>query len=458
MKRGRQAVRGRCRGMAKTSPLECVEVETAPISRFERLLDEDIRSELDQTMAGLADLMRGHVIWNVNSTARGGGVAELLASLIPYSRGAGIDERWAVIEGTPEFFHVTKKLHVLLHGVAADGETLTEDDRREYEAATAKNAAALLDEVRPDDVVILHDPQTAGLIPRLRDRGIRVVWRSHIGVDTPGEVVRRAWAFLLPYVGGADALVFSRRTYAWDGLERSRVEIIPPCIDPFAAKNRDMSELEVSKVLEQASLPNRGPMVLQVSRWDRLKDPAGVMEAFARHVAPRAGALLVLAGPAVMSVTDDPEQPQVLEEVMSQCGRMPDAVREAIVVAQLPMDDVERNALTVNALQRRADVVVQKSIAEGFGLTVAEAMWKGKPVVASRVGGIEDQVEHGKSGVLVDDPHDLRTFGESVVSLLGDPEKSADLGHEARRTVARKFITPCHLIAQGRLILDLLRT
>src|SRR5207248_860695 len=162
-------------------------------------------------MAGLADLMRGHVIWNVNSTARGGGVAELLASLIPYSRGAGIDERWAVIEGTPEFFHVTKKLHVLLHGVAADGETLTEDDRR---------------------------------------------------------------------------------TYAWDGLERSRVEIIPPCIDPFAAKNRDMSELEVSKVLEQASLPNRGPMVLQVSRWDRLKDPAGVMEAFARHVAPRAGALL----------------------------------------------------------------------------------------------------------------------------------------------------------------------
>src|SRR2546429_9766052 len=141
MKRGRQAVRGRCRGMAETSPLEGVELETAPISRFERLLDEDIRSELDQTTAGLAELMRGHVIWNVNSTARGGGVAELLASLIPYSRGAGIDERWAVIEGSPEFFSATKKIHTLLHGVQPDG-GLTAGERRGYQVTTARNSAA----------------------------------------------------------------------------------------------------------------------------------------------------------------------------------------------------------------------------------------------------------------------------------------------------------------------------
>src|SRR3989440_11420564 len=173
------------------------------------------------------------------------------------------------------------------------------------------------------------------------------------------------------------------------------------------------------------------------------------MEAFARHVAPRAGALLVLAGPAVMSVTDDPEQPQVLEEVMSQCGRMPDAVREAIVVAQLPMDDVERNALMVNALQRRADVVGQKSIAEGFGLTVAEAMWKGKPVVASRVGGIEDQVESDKSGLLIDDPKDLQAFGEAGVRLLADEAEATRVGAGGPPEVHPHVITPSHLIQHG---------
>ena len=477
------------RGVAKSIPLKHVELGTFPIKRFRPLLDDDVWSDLETTLGRLAAAMRGHVVWNVNSTARGGGVAEMLASLIPYSRGAGIDERWAVIEGTPDFFEVTKRLHTFLHGVQPDGAALTEDDRREYEAAMARNSAALLEQIRPADIAILHDPQTAGLIPELRAHGVRTIWRSHIGVDEPNQLVRDAWGFLLPYIGRADAVVFSRQKHVWDGLERSRVEIIPPCIDPFGTKNQDLTDESVSAILkaakilpckdgaatfkhhdrtrgrvarharlDDATLPYEAQIVLQVSRWDRLKDPIGVMQGFAEHVAPRTDAWLVLAGPAATSVNDDPEQPEILHELAAQREGMPAALRERIVVAQLPMEDTDENAAIVNALQRRADVVVQKSIAEGFGLTVAEAMWKAKPVVAGRVGGIEDQLEHGKSGLLVDDPRDLPAFGDAVVSLLTDGMKAKTIGRAARRRVVRFFITPCHLVTQGRLLTDLVST
>jgi trehalose synthase len=195
--------------------------------------------------------------------------------------------------------------------------------------------------------------------------------------------------------------------------------------------------------------------VLQVSRWDMLKDPLGVVEMFAQHVAPCADARLVVAGPAPTSVRDDPEQPRVLDEVVRRRDQLPEPIRERILVAQLSMEDVDENALMVNALQRRAGVVVQKSIAEGFGLTVAEAMWKGKPIVASRIGGIEDQVEDGRTGVLIDDPRDIRAFGDAVVDLLADPRRARTLGHDARRRVAQMFITPCYLVSQGRLIAEI---
>ncbi len=443
--------------MCKLRGLQEVETGTAPIAHFRALLDAEESTELESTLHALANAMQGRRLWNVNSTARGGGVAEMLAALIPYGRDAGIDERWVVIEGSPAFFAMTKKLHTLLHGVRPDGSDLSGAERREYERALAPNAEALLEEVRPGDVAILHDPQTAGLAPTLREHGVRVVWRSHIGVDEPNAIVREAWSFLRPYVAGADALIFSRQAHVWEGLERARVAIIPPCIDPFAPKNRDMDDDEVDSILEQAALPNATRMVLQVSRWDRLKDPAGVLRGFADHIAGRVEGCLVLAGPAVTSVDDDPEEPKVIEEVTSRWRSLPAPVRDRIVIAQLPMEDVERNALMVNALQRKAEVVVQKSLAEGFGLTVAEAMWKGKPVVASRVGGIEDQIEDGRSGILVDDPADLSEFGEAVVTLLGDPARAQELGRAARRRVARLYITPCHLVAQGRLLGGLAR-
>ena len=441
--------------MTRSNGLREVDVGEAPLDQFRLLVEDEVWSELVDTTSRLRDSMQGHVVWNVNSTARGGGVAELLSGVIPYSRGSGVDERWVVIDGPPEFFEITKKLHNFLHGVQPEGASLNDGDRRRYDEVSRANAAALLDQVRAGDVAILHDPQTAGMIPTLQEQGVRVVWRAHIGIDEPNDVAREAWSFLERYVSRAGAIVFSRQAYVWDHLGRSRVKIIPPCIDPFAPKNRELDEEEMVAILDRAELPDRDGYVMQVSRWDMLKDPVGVLDMFAEHVAPRTKATLVLAGPAATSVTDDPEQPQVLRDVQARCEALDGSVRDRIVVAQLPMEDADENALMVNALQRRAEVIVQKSIAEGFGLTVAEAMWKGKPVVAGRVGGMEDQVENGKTGVLIDDPRDLSAFGDAVVDLLSDGKKARALGHDAKRRVVKMFITPCHLIAQGRLIADL---
>ena len=462
-----------------------VDVGSAPIERFRPLVGDEVWPELEGGVAELRRRLDGHVLWNVNSTARGGGVAEMLASLIPYDRGAGIDERWAVIEGSPEFFSATKKIHTLLHGVQPDG-GLTAGERRDYQEATAHNSEALAGLIRPGDVAILHDPQTAGLVPGLRARGVKVVWRSHIGVDEPNDLARSAWDFLRPFVSEASACVFSRAAYAWDGLDESRVRIIAPCIDPFATKNQDMPDESVTAILQASRIlqgvdgeatftRNDGTdarvtrsaevgdapvaadarIVLQVSRWDRLKDPVGVLDSFVRFIAPRTDAWLVLAGPAATSVTDDPEQPEILEDLRRRHEAMPAATRHRVVIAQIPMQDTEENAAIVNALQRRADVVVQKSLAEGFGLTVSEAMWKRRPVVASRVGGIPDQIEQGKNGILVDDARDLRAFGDAVVGLLQDEPLGRRLGVEARHRVVRKFISPCHLIEQARLVVDL---
>ena len=439
--------------------LQTVELRPAPICAYRSLLGDAGFARFESAMRLLAATMRGKVLWNVNSTARGGGVAELLGSLIPYDLWANVDERWVVIEGAPEFFALTKKIHTLLHGVAPDGSGLTAEDRVVYEQTLEPNAVALLGQMRPGDVAVLHDPQTAGLVPVLTGRGVKVVWRCHIGVDEPNDVAREAWRFLIGYLRDAAAVIFSRQAYVWEGCATARVRIIAPCIDPFITKNRELPDGERRDTLERSGLiggvPDSARVVLQVSRWDRLKDPVGVVRAFAENIAPRADAWLVLAGPEVTSVDDDPEQPEVLAEVRSHRNALHPAIKDRIVIAQIPMRDLDRNALIVNALQRRADVVVQKSVAEGFGLTVAEAMWKSRPVVASRVGGIEDQIEDGKSGLLIDDPADLRAFGDAVVGLLSDPERGAALGSEARARVVDQFLAPRHLMQQAELIAGL---
>lgn len=439
--------------------LQTVELNATPLERYRPLLDDEAWTRFSRAMRQFAAKVRGRVVWNVNSTARGGGVAEMLSSLIPYDLAAGVDERWVVIQGAPAFFDLTKKAHTLLHGVAPGGAELTADEREVYEQTLEPNVTSLVELMRPGDIAVLHDPQTLGLIPALTRHGVKVVWRSHIGIDRPNAIVRGAWRFLAPYLSTTSAVVFSRAAYAWDGCDPARVRVIAPCIDPFTTKNREIDEHEIAAVLSRSHLidrvPSSAPMVMQVSRWDRLKDPIGVVHAFARHIGPRTDAWLVLAGPQIRSVDDDPEQPEVVAAVEGAVAKTDRAIRERIVIAQIPMDDLDENALIVNALQRRADVVVQKSLAEGFGLTVAEAMWKSRPVVASRVGGIEDQIESQKSGILIDDPSDLRCFGDAVAGLLEDRPRAEELGRQARLRVVAEFLAPRYLTQQAELLGEL---
>jgi trehalose synthase len=460
-------------------PLEEVEVTQLRPERFEEVLRPDALAAFERSMARGRELLGANAIWNVNSTAFGGGVAEMLRSLIGYARGAGLDARWAVVEGDPEFFRLTKRLHNRLHGAPGDGGPLGEAERTVYERRCAANAAALAEMLRPGDVVILHDPQTAGMLPALRAASdVPLIWRAHIGLDLPNDLAREAWGFLTPYLGEADAYVFSREAFTWEGLDRARVTVIPPSIDAFSPKNHAMAFTSITAVLRAAGLaadhhqPHRAvferldgsvgfverraqmveeeelrldsPLLVQVSRWDRLKDPLGVLEAFAEHVHAEQEPHLLLAGPDVRAVTDDPEGADVFAESEAAWRELPADVRRRVHLALLPMDDAEENAVIVNALQRRADVVAQKSLAEGFGLTVAEAMWKGRPVVATRVGGIQDQIEDGRTGYLVA-PRDLRAFGDRVSGLLLDLHAAERMGEAARDRVRDLFLGPRHL-------------
>ncbi len=434
-----------------------VELEATSLDRYRELLEKPEWEACSDALKKVAAATSGHVVWNLNSTPRGGGVAELLSALIPYEMGAGIDVRWAAIDGSPRFFAFTKRLHRLLHGDDPDGVEVSGEEHGAYESTLAENAEALRRLLNPGDVAILHDPQVAGLVPALKEHGCHVIWRCHIGADQPNAAVRQAWDLLRPYVIKADALVFSRRAYVWEGLDGVPVEIIAPCIDAFSPKNRELDQKTLIAALEEAGVPAAEvPVVLQVSRWDRLKDPIGVLEGFAEEVAPNTEGCLVLAGPEIKAVADDPEEPEVWQELEQRWRKLPEKVRERVCLAQLPMEDEVENATLVNALQRRAQVVAQKSLAEGFGLTVAEAMWKARPVVATRVGGIEDQIEDGVSGLLVDDPRDLRDFGRAVLGLLRDGARARGLGEAAKTRVQHQFLAPRHLRQQADLILGLI--
>ena len=424
--------------------LEDVAVTPLPPERFRDVLAPDGLQRFEHTIARGRELLDSRTFWNVNSTARGGGVAEMLRSLIGYVRGAGLDARWVAVEGDPDFFRVTKRLHNRLHGHPGDGGLLGDAERVVYERRCAANAELMAQRIGTRDVVLLHDPQTAGMIPRLLETGVPIIWRAHIGLDLPNDIAREAWRFLIGYVEPADAYVFSRAAFSWEGLDTAKLSVIAPSIDAFSPKNHAMSFTSVTAVLRASGLaadhhhPPRAvferldgsvgsvasqarlteeqalgldvPLLAQVSRWDRLKDPLGVLAAFAEHVSADNEPHLLLAGPDVTAVTDDPEGAEVLAEVEAAWTELPRRLRRRVHLAVLPMDDPDENAVIVNALQRRADVVAQKSLAEGFGLTVAEAMWKGRPVVASAVGGIQDQIEDGRTGYLVDPG----TYGRSA--------------------------------------------
>jgi trehalose synthase len=463
-----------------------VPIPPQPLDRYRPLLGERFE-EIEAIAARARSEFSGRAIWHVSSTARGGGVAEILRSLLPYVRGAGVDTRWVVLREAPEFFTVTKRLHNRLHGDPGDGGELGEAERSAYELALAADAGSLARLLRAGDVVYLHDPQTAGLVGAMKELGAKVVWRCHIGVDRPDETIRGAQEFLRPYVEAADAYVFSRREYVWEGLDPDRAWLMPPAIDAFSPKNQELEPVTVeailreiglaagaadgapafvrgdgtpdrverrAELLQQEPLPLRARIVAQVSRWDRLKDPRGVLDCFERHLDDPA-IHLVLAGPQAAAVADDPEGAAVYGDVAESWRRMPAAARRRAHLVSLPMYDVDENAAMVNALQRRADVLVQKSVAEGFGLVVAEGMWKERAIVGSRVGGIQDQIVDGESGVLVDDPCDLEAFGREIRALLDDSERAARLGRAAHARVRERFLAIGRLAEYVELVASL---
>ena len=471
------------------SLVRSVEVAGHPVARLEPVIGQDRLARLQGAADQFRQRLAGHTIWNVSSTAVGGGVAEMLQVIVGYVQDLDIPVCWEVITGDAGFFVLTKRLHNQIHGEAAGG-PLTGADAGHYGRMLAANAVELLDRIRPGDLVLLHDPQTAGLAAPLASAGARVAWRCHIGVDWENDATRAAWRFLRPHLAAAEQYVFSRREYAPSWMPGEKVWVIPPSIDPFSPKNEDLGEANVRAILAaigvlDISVPDGppsflrrdgsagvvtqaagitadshprpdDPLVVQVSRWDRLKDMAGVMRAFAEYVAPRGRGYLVLAGPAVAGVTDDPEGAAVFGDCLLAWRALPPPARARIMLATLPLDDTDENAAMVNALQRQAAVIAQKSLAEGFGLTVAEGMWKGRPVVGSAVGGIIDQIADG-TGILLPDPHDGQAFGMAVSRLLDDPDQADRMGHAAQAYIREQYVGDLHLLRYERLFSELMQ-
>ncbi len=459
-----------------------VEVRPVPLDRLTGLLTPERAVRLREVAERARPLLDGRVVWNINATAQGGGVAEMLQTLLAYGRGTGVDTRWLVLDGDQEFFAITKRLHNVLHGQPGDGGPLGEAERRHYADVLQRNLERMTPPVRSGDLVLLHDPQTAGLVEGLRRRGVPVIWRCHIGSDTTNADTDRGWAFLRGFIEDADAFIFSRELYRPSWVPTEKLWVIPPSIDPFSVKNRLLAGPEALAVLERVCLvdapyqgdgltfvrrdgtagalrfhdnlfvegapaPPDARLVVQVSRWDRLKDMAGVMAGFAAAIdLLPADAHLMLAGPEVAGVADDPEGAEVLAECRGRWRELPEEVRRRVSLVAVPMDDVDENAHIINALQQHAAVVVQKSLVEGFGLTVTEAMWKGRPVIASAVGGIQDQITHGRDGLLLDDPRDLGEFAAALVRVLRDSRLAESLGRAARARVQEQFLGDRHLV------------
>ena len=393
----------------------------ANIEEYRSIIGQPIIDDLKL----LAEKLKGKVIQYINSTAVGGGVAEILNCMVPLLRELEVDTRWDVIKGGEQFFEVTKKFHNALHGKP---EEIAQRDFNIFMETSQKNIEAL--DIH-GDIVFVHDPQPIALVKK--KAGNKWIWRCHIDVSNPNH---RVWKFLENFIAHYDSAVFSAPSFS----QRLPIRqfLISPSIDPLSDKNKELPRETIDSVLKKYNIKDDKPIITQISRFDSLKDPIGVIEAY-KQVKKYFDCQLILAGG---SAADDPESAQVLEEVMAKSEHDKD-----IHILLLPQDDI-----VVNALQRASDVIVQKSLKEGFGLTVSEALWKSKPVVASNVGGIPLQIKHKYSGLLC---HSIDGASFAIKQLLANPEYAKKLGQNGREHIRNNFLITRHIREYMLLFLSL---
>jgi len=387
------------------------------LEQYAKIVGEEVIDQLRQ----LARHLHGMKVVHVNSTKSGGGVAEILHRLIPLKQELGIDATWEVIEGDDEFYQCTKLFHNCLQGNRLD---INESLLRHFEHTNKINGEKLMESLREADIVFIHDPQPAPLIVNCPDRKGRWIWRCHIDLSHP---YRPVWKYLKDFVKEYDASIWSLSEFAQ--MLPHPLYLIPPSIDPLSKKNIDIPEKDLEKAYSTWGLDPQRPIITQVSRFDRFKDPVGVIHSY-RLVKEFNSIQLVLAGGGA---TDDPEGEEVLRQVRASAGDDPD-----IHVLLLPPDD----HLNINIIQRISDIILQKSTREGFGLTVTEGMWKGRPVIGGDTGGIRLQVINHHTGFLVNTPEGAAL---RIRYLLKHRDRLAEMGQKARQFVLENFLITRHL-------------
>jgi trehalose synthase len=394
------------------------------IQDYRDIVGSDVIDELQL----FGERLAGRGVQNINSTAVGGGVAEILMRMVPLLQDLGVNAFWNVIKGGEKFFEVTKKMHNALHGKAV---TWSKEELDLFEETNATNAEQM---DLKGDVLLIHDPQPIGLIRKRPVIGKKWIWRCHIDFSNPDPFT---WNYLKKYIEQYDVSIFSAPAFARQ-LTIPQA-LVPPSIDPLSDKNRDLPQETIDSVLDRFHIDKRRPIVTQISRFDYLKDPVGVVRVF-RQVRKYIDCQLVLAGGGA---TDDPEGAQVLAEVQEEANNDPDI----FLLLLPPASDIE-----INALVRASSVVLQKSLREGFGLTVAEALWKAKPVIAGAVGGIPLQITHKYSGLLT---NTIEGTAFALKQLLQEPEYATKLGQNGREHVRRNFLLTRHVRDYMLLLLSL---
>jgi trehalose synthase len=407
-----------------------VNVGHKSLTDYRSIVPRELMAEIDE----LAEGLKGQKVLHVNATAFGGGVAEILYTLVPLTTDAGLEAEWRVITAPPEFFTVTKSFHNGLQGTAVD---FPAEARELYESVCRDNAAEL---TRYYDFVVIHDPQPLAMrdfVTLSQDRATWWIWRCHIDTSTPDQAL---YDYLLPSINGYDAAVYTLRDYVPQGLTVP-VREIAPTIDPLAPKNMRLSSEDAAYIVRQFGIDIERPLLLQVSRFDPWKDPLGVVDVYRTVKAKLPGMQLALIG---SMASDDPEGWDYLEKVIEYVGGDPDV----FILSNL--DNV--GSVEINAFQSHADVILQKSIREGFGLTVTEALWKGRPTIGGDVGGIPLQIEDGVTGYLVTSAAECAA---RCLDVLADPEKHRRMALLGKEHVRREFLTPRLLRDDLRLFSDL---